>query len=58
MLLDIKVLNGFRERKEIYSSQIQEDLVLDSSMLQPAGAATKILEHVDFVIRSSKVAEE
>lgn len=58
MLLDTKILNGFRKRKEIYKFQIQEELVLDVTKLQSAEAATNILEHIEFVLRSSKVAEE
>jgi len=57
-LLDIKILNGFRKRGEIYSFQIQKELEMDFTKLQPAEAAAKILAYVESVIRSSKVAQE
>lgn len=58
MLLDTKILNGFRKRGEIHSFQAQEELVLDITNLQPAEAAARILKHVELMIRTSKVAEE
>jgi len=58
LLLDTKVLNGFRKRGEIYRFQVQAELDLDVTELQPGVAAAKILEHVKSVVPLSDVAEE
>lgn len=58
MLLDTKVLHGFRNRGEVYRFQSQEELELDVTEIMPAEAARKIMEHVQMLLQESKTTAE